>query len=250
MTEGGRNRETQLGGAAREFPVTSWSLIAGMNDSSTGTRRQSLESLCSRYWKPVYHYVRRAWSKSPEDAKDLAQAFFLQLVDGDALRRYAPERGGFRTYLKVLLRGFAADQHDAMTALKRGGGAKILALDGAEKPLRELVPDGHAETPEQVFDRSWKKEVLERAVERTRQWFASAGREKQFQAFEAYDLGEGGEKRTYGEVAARLGMSESDVRNHLFAVRERLRGEIRAELSQTVAEPGELEEEWRALFGG
>jgi hypothetical protein len=44
-------------------------------------------------------------------------------------------------------------------------------------------------------------------------------------------------------------MSESDVRNYLFAVRERLRGEIRAELSQTVAAPGELEDEWRALFG-
>ncbi len=244
---GGTGRDTQLGGEAREFPVTSWSLIAGMQDSSTGTRRQALESLCSRYWKPVYHYVRRAWSKSPEDAKDLAQAFFLQLVDGDALARYRPERGGFRTYLKVLLRGFAADQHDVMKALKRGGGAKVLALDGPDKPLRDLVPDDQAATPEQLFDRSWKKEVLERSIERTRQWFASAGREKQFQAFEAYDLGEG---RTYGEVAAQLGMTESDVRNYLFAVRERLRGEIRAELSQTVSAPGELEEEWRELFGG
>lgn len=246
MAEAGRERETQLGGPARDFPVTSWSLIAGMNDSSTGTRRQALESLCARYWKPVYQYVRRAWSKSSEDAKDLTQAFFMQILEGDALRRYAPERGGFRTYLKVLLRGFAADQHDAMTALKRGGGAKLLTLDAEESPLRDLVPDGQATTPEQLFDRSWKKEVLERAVERTRQWFVSAGRERQFKAFEAYDLEQG---RTYAEVAQALGMSESDVRNHLFAVRERLRGEIRAELSQTVAAPGELEEEWRALFG-
>jgi RNA polymerase sigma-70 factor (ECF subfamily) len=245
MAEGGRSRETRLGGDARDFPVTSWSLIAGMKDSSTGTSRQALESLCTRYWKPVYHYVRRAWSKSSEDAKDLTQAFFMQILEGDALHRYAPERGGFRTYLKVLLRGFAADQHDAMTALKRGGGAKLLTLDAEEAPLRDLLPDAQATTPEQLFDRSWKKEVLERAVERTRQWFVSAGRERQFKAFEAYDLKEG---RTYAEVAESLGMSESDVRNHLFAVRERLRAEIRAELSQTVAAPGELEDEWRALF--
>jgi RNA polymerase sigma-70 factor (ECF subfamily) len=239
-----RNADTELG--AREFPVTSWSLVAGMNDSSTGARRQALESLCHRYWKPVYHYVRRAWSKAAEDAKDLTQAFFLQIMEGDALRRYAPERGGFRTYLKVLLRGFAADQHDAMTALKRGGAARILTLDAPEASLRDLVPDGQTVAPEELFDRSWKKEILERAVERTREWFASAGRERQFRAFEAYDLKAG---RTYAEVASELGISESDVRNYLFAVRERLRGEIRAELSQTVAAPGELEDEWRALFG-
>jgi len=242
-------KETELGGGARDFPVTSWSLIAGMGDSSTDARGRALESLCRRYWKPVYLYVRRAWSKSAEDAKDLTQAFFLQIMEGDALRRYAPERGGFRTYLKVLLRGFAADQHDAMTALKRGGGARLLTLDSEDAPLRDLVPDAQATTPEQLFDRTWKREVLERALERTRQWFAAAGRERQFRAFEAYDLGGEGERRTYGEVAESLGMTESDVRNHLFAVRERLRGEIRAELSQTVAAPGELDEEWRELFG-
>jgi RNA polymerase sigma-70 factor (ECF subfamily) len=242
--------ETETGGGGRDFPLTQWSLIAGVRDSDTVTRRRALESLCERYWKPVYHYIRRAWRKSPEDTKDLAQAFFLKVLEGDWLQRYKPERGGFRTYLKVLLRGFAADQHDAVNALKRGGGVRLLALESSPVPAEDFLADPAAQDPERVFDRAWKKEILERAVERTRQWFAAAGRAAQFRAFEEYDLKETEPRPTYGQVASRLGVSESDVRNHLFSVRERLRAEIRAELSQTVSDLGQLDEEWHALFEG
>ncbi len=238
-----------MGGEERSFPPTSWSIIAGVRDSSMATRQKALESLCHRYWKPVYHFVRRAWSKSLEDAKDLTQAFFLRLLEGQALRKYQPGRGGFRTYLKVLLRGFSADQNDALQALKRGGGLKPLTLDGEEVRLAETLQDPHAGDPEKAFDWAWKKAVLDRAIARAREWFASSGRERQFQAFEAYDMAEGGDRPTYAEVAGRLGMSESDVRNHLFSVRERLRSEIRAELSQTVVDMDQLREEWRELFG-
>lgn len=243
-------RDTQLGGENRDFPSTHWSVIAGMQGTSTAPYRHALESLCQRYWKPVYHYVRVAWSKSSEDAKDLTQAFFLRLFEGDALKRYAPGRGGFRTYLKVLLRGFAADQHDALTALKRGGGLRIVPLNGTPAPLGEFLADSKAPQPEQLFDHAWKKEVLERAIERARQWFADANRSVQFRAFEEYEL-EGQDARpTYGRVAEKLGLSESDVRNYLFAVRERIRTEVRAELSQTVRDLAELDEEWKELFGG
>lgn len=241
--------DTRMGGDNPEFPSTQWSLVAGVVSSTPGQRQQALEKLCQRYWKPVHHFIRRAWSKSPEDAKDLTQAFFLKLLEGEALRKYAPDRGGFRTYLKVLLRGFAADQHDALHALKRGGGVKVLALDGLGVPLQELIPDEQAESPDRVFDWSWRKQVLERAVERVRTSCEQEDRVLQFRCFEEYDLKGEEPKPTYATVASRLGLSEGDVRNHLFTVRERLRGEIRAELSQTVCDPAQLEEEWRNLFG-
>ena len=242
-------RDTQIGEGDRSFPVTSWGLIAGIQDSSTAVRQQAMESLCRRYWKPVYHYVRRAWSKSSEDSKDLTQAFFLRLIEGESLKRYSPGRGGFRTYLKVLLRGFSADQHQALKALKRGGGLKRLAIDDDEAPLKEVLADPRAEDPERAFDLAWKKTVLERAVDRTREWFSSVGRTHQFRAFEEYEFGGGTEEVTYAQVAARLGISESDIRNHLFAVRERMRLKIRGELTQTVADMAELDGEWNALFG-
>lgn len=245
MSEGGG--DTSSGGGPRAFPLTSWGLIAGVHASKTITRQQALESLCQRYWKPVYHFVRRTWSKSHEDAKDLTQAFFLRILSGDALQKYLPERAGFRHYLKMLLRGFAADQQDALMALKRGGGIRIVPLEG-RTPLQELVPDARAREPEDFFDWAWKKEILEHAIERTREWFASVNRARQFRAFEVYDLVNPDQRPTYADVAAELGVSESDVRNYLFAVRERLRTEIRAEVSQTVSDPKQLEEEWNALF--
>ncbi len=237
---------TSVGGA--DFPVTSWGLILGVQRDGTGDRRQAMEGLCRRYWKPVCHYVRRAWCRSRDDAKDLTQAFFLWLLEGDAMTRYAPEKGGFRPYLKMVLRGFAADQRDAMTALKRGGGRAALTLDDGDAPLKDFVADDAAAPPEDALDWAWRKEILERAVDRARRWFADAGRAVQFRAFEEYDLA-GGERPTYAAVAGRLGLRETMVRNYLFEVRERIRAEIRAELAQTVGDLQQLEDEWNALFG-
>lgn len=240
--------ETGPGDAGREFPPTSWSLVARFRDSDTSQRRMALESLGQRYWKAVYHFARRAWSKSDDDAKDLTQGFFCWLLEGEPLRKYSPEKGGFRKYLKSLLRHFAADQYDRETALKKGGGVKILTLDGPVAPLKDFVEDGRSEDPDRAFDMAWKQEILSRALERARQWFTSSGRVVQFRAFEEYDLAETDPGPTYSQVAAKLGIKETDVRNWLSDVRERLRTEIRMEISQTVADMGELEDEWKNLF--
>ena len=239
-------QDSAINGAG-EFPVTSWSLVARLQGSSDEQRHRALETLCRRYWPPVYCFVKRAWAKSPDDARDLTQAFFLQLLEGDALRRYDPGRGTFRTYLKVMIRGFASDQRDAAQTLKRGGQVKTFALDGVDGSLKEVLVDDTAASPDQAFDAQWRKQILEHAMDRTRRFFKDAGRDIQFAAFEAYDLAPGG-KATYGDVAAKLGLKETIVRNYLYEVRERLRGEIRTELSQTVADRDQLEEEWKALF--
>ena len=49
-------------------------------------------------------------------------------------------------------------------------------------------------------------------------------------------------------IISDLGIKESDVRNHLHAVRKQLQQELRAELRETTLGERELEEEWRALF--
>ncbi len=233
--------DTSLGGQRGAFPDTQWSLVARLGASATHEYRSGLEALCSLYWKPVYVYVRIAWAKSNEDAKDLAQAFFLWLAEGEPLRKYAPERGGFRPYLKLLLKRFVGHQVEALQRLKRGGGAKLVPIDEMQ------VPAG--EDPERAFDRAWLNEIVTTAIERVRTRFASSGRGPQFSAFEEYDLRPQTEQPSYGDLAAKHGVKPGDVRNWLFAAREAVREEIRAELAQVTGDPEELEEEYRALFG-
>src|SRR5258706_11610025 len=94
--------DTSLGGDHKRFPETTWSLVSKLRTPGEGPDRAGLETLCHRYWKPVYRYVRMAWAKSNDEAKDLVQAFFLWLLEGDALAKYEPGRGSFRGYLKLL----------------------------------------------------------------------------------------------------------------------------------------------------
>lgn len=117
-----RGSETTLGGQDRHFPETTMGFLSLLRRRTDDGRRAALEVLCSRYWKPVYAYVRAGWSKSNDDAKDLTQSFFLWIQENGALGRFEEERGGLRPYLKVLLRRFVKDKDVALHRLKRGGG--------------------------------------------------------------------------------------------------------------------------------
>lgn len=224
-----RDPDTSMGGGDRGFPSTTWSVPALLQD------RARLEEFCRRFWKPVYSYARVAWGKRNDDAKDVTQAFFLWLVEGDALSKFQPACGSFRSYLKLLLRNFLYTREEATARLKRGGGATFVPIS------EDLAPD--SDDPEKAFDRAWMTEVLRRAIERTRRRFE--GRQAMFRVFEEYELS--GANRSYGEVAAKLGLKESDVRNHLVAVRKELRAEVMAELGETV--DGDPAAEYDALFG-
>ncbi len=238
--------DTSLGGAGSRFPDTTWQLVTRMHATGDAEYRSGLEILGGRYWKPIYHYVRIAWARSNEDAKDLTQAFFAWLIRGDVLKRFSPEKGSFRSYLKVLLKRFVSDQNDAMNALKRGGGVHVVTLDG----LEEFQPDTSLTDPEHAFDKTWAITVAKQAIEHVRERYKARGRERQFRVYELYDLQPTSDKPTYARIAEEIDISESDVRNQLFAVRQEIMAEIRQELSRTVSSGEELEGEWNELFGG
>jgi RNA polymerase sigma factor (sigma-70 family) len=213
--------DTSIGGSGRAFP-------------ETGGDRPSLETLCARYWKPVYAYLRGAYAKSNEEAKDLTQAFFLRLLEDGRLDRFDPSRGRFRTWLKVLLRSFLGHEREALGALKRGGGVALIPMD-------EIPAELPAADPEQAFDRLWRVELAERTLAPLRDRADVRAR-----IYEAYALVPKEERPTYAELAARFGIGADDVRNHLFAAREELRGRLREELAATGAD---AEAEWNELFG-
>ena len=62
-----------------------------------------------------------------------------------------------------------------------------------------------------------------------------------FLAFQEYHLSKSSPPPTYAELAKRLGVKESDVRNYLHEVREAVREEVKAEFASDGGEmPGEV----------
>jgi len=94
----GYHDETSMGGTAKAFLTTHWSLIKDIK--SDDERNRSLAGLLiRRYWKPVYFYLRRKGYNN-EQAKDLTQGFFHEVVLSRKLVQTAdPAKGRFRSLL-------------------------------------------------------------------------------------------------------------------------------------------------------
>jgi RNA polymerase sigma-70 factor (ECF subfamily) len=247
MNSGG---DTTLGGGDKSFPETTLGFAGGLRDPAASDYGRSLETLCARYWKPVYSYIRIAWAKSNEDAKDLTQAFFAWLVEEDALRRYDPGRGGFRPYLKVLLRRFVGHAERDLRRIKRGGGAHIFSLEGDAPTLPELAGDPAAADPEKVFERVWLEGVVQQSIGRVRERSLRQGKEARFRIYEAFALATGPAQPSYAELAERFGVPVGEVEKSLYLVREEIRQEMRAALAQGAGSDREVEDEWKRLLGG
>ena len=61
------------------FPTTHWSRVLAAGGDDPGSR-EALAALCRDYWYPLYGFVRLK-GHSPEDAQDLVQALFAELLD-------------------------------------------------------------------------------------------------------------------------------------------------------------------------
>ena len=109
-------KDTFTGGQNRRFPTTMWSEIPRQVDAASPEFQEMLELLCRTYWKPVYAYIRTAWKKSVEDAKDLTQAFFTHLMQKDHWKNLSPDRGSFRGFMKRAIKNFLidAERHESV----------------------------------------------------------------------------------------------------------------------------------------
>lgn len=235
------------------FPTTRRSAIVGLSSLDGQERARSLEALLAAYWKPVYKYVRLRFQRSPEDAQDLTQAFFLKLIEKNYLEAYEPSRGRFRTFLRTCLDRFLAKERKAERALKRGGDATIVSLDfaGAE---RELVQSGAVScgSNECDFEREWVRSLLGNAVDVLRRACQERGRESAFLIFERYDLEEpapGHTRPTYDALALALGLPVTTVTNQLAWARRELRRLLLERLRELTASEEEFRLEARVLLG-
>ena len=81
-------------------------------------------------------------ARSPDDAADLTQGFFLRAFEKDFFAGFDPSRARFRTYLRTCLDGFVANARKADARLKRGGGVTLIPIDFDEAERELRLPGG------------------------------------------------------------------------------------------------------------
>jgi RNA polymerase sigma factor (sigma-70 family) len=229
----------------RRFATTRWSVVLAAAARSQHSD-EALTTLCQIYWYPLYAYVRRR-GHDVADAEDLVQAFFMRMLERDALRLADPERGRFRPFLLVSLKHFLINEYDRAHAAKRGGGIPALHLDFAMGEGRYALEPQDALDPERLFERRWALTVMQRVHVRLRSVCARAGKRALFEALKDY-VASDGENIPYREAAATLGMSEGAVRVAVHRLRRRFRDLLREEIEETVSDRADVDEELRFLL--
>lgn len=221
------------------FPTTRWTLIRRAA-TPTDESRQALESLCEQYAAPVLGFVRHRVS-SPEKAEDIAQGFFIQVIERDLLNRADEDRGRFRTFLLHALRDYMADVHDFDNAQKRGGGKQIVSLDAVGK-----VEPRHGLTPDREFELQWVTTLLTHAMARLEREYRDSQNLELYNALRvSLDTDS---KLAVSDVAATLRMSETAVRVACHRMRKRLGQIIRLEIAETVPNSADVDDELKRLM--
>jgi RNA polymerase sigma factor (sigma-70 family) len=235
----------------REFVTTRWSLILSAAHLATGEQRarDALAELCRTYWRPIFSFVR-ARGHSIEDAQDLTQDFFVSILKKNWLHQADRNRGRFRSLLLRSLQNFLINAAEKTHAHKRGGSAEFISWDDwmAEAPSQLSLPAQALKTlpPERLFDLAWATTVVEHALQRLREECESKGKLWLFQALSPL-LTDERDELSYANLSAALGMPETAVKKQLHNMRQRYRSLLRDEVSQTVADPADVDDEIRYL---
>jgi RNA polymerase sigma-70 factor (ECF subfamily) len=229
------------------FATTHWTVVLAAGQRHTPQSDGALEELCKTYWFPLYAYVRRRGHKKP-DAEDLVQEFFARFLEKNYLVGLRAERGRFRAFLLASLKHFLANEWDKSQAQKRGGGMVPLSLDWQTADTQFQVAATNEPSPDKAFDREWALALLAKVIERLQKECEVDGKAKVFDQLKIF-LTAGKGALLHADAAKKLHMDETAVRVAVHRLRKRYRILLRDEISQTLTDESQVDEEMRALFG-
>jgi DNA-directed RNA polymerase specialized sigma24 family protein len=100
-----------LAEGAESFRTTRWTIVIRAAQSQAPWGPSALAELCRLYWYPLYTFARRR-GRSPEDAQDLTQSFFLHIVEHWAFKGVDRLKGKFRSFLLASFQNHLSDAAD------------------------------------------------------------------------------------------------------------------------------------------
>jgi DNA-directed RNA polymerase specialized sigma24 family protein len=228
------------------FNTTLWTVVLTAGREHLPESSAALEQLCRTYWPPLYAYIRRR-GYNEEDAKDLTQALFSQLLEKNVFASVDRNKGKFRSFLLASANNVLANEWDRAKAKKRGGDKVVLSLDDEIVDGVELAEPRINESAELFFDRRWAFTVLQQSVSALEREFQSSGKGSQFEKLRRF-LTEPATEKDYAVVAADLQTKPGSIAVAVYRLRQRYRELVRAEIANTVSTPAEIDEEMQYLL--
>jgi RNA polymerase sigma factor (sigma-70 family) len=232
------------------FPTTSWSLLRQAQESGAdGVERAELIQVILRcYWKPVYAYFR-SQGKPREDAEDLVQGFLNRFVMSDAMLMSAQPGRRFRSLIRVCARNFLIDEKRRRKAKRRSPEGRLVSFAALQAEDGDPYEPADADS-EDAFDEIWRREILDRALQRLRVACGEKQREDDLQLFRDYYLPAADTNTTWEELASRYGLRDwQQAARKAHWVRSQLARAIRDEVGAYVDDEDEIDAEIASLLG-
>jgi RNA polymerase sigma factor (sigma-70 family) len=237
---------SEVNRVGRVFATTRWTVVLQAGGPTSAGSAAALELLCRTYWYPLYTFARRT-GLSAHDAEDLTQSFFAFLLDHDGIARADPERGRFRNFLLAAFKNFHANERAYRAAAKRGGGRLIASLDELQAEDRYRHEPASNLSPERLYDQKWASSLLDQVMQSVRVEYASLGKGALFDVLRGVVWGDG-QATGYAALAQQTGLTEGAFKVAVHRLRARFKECLHREVAQTVATPGEIEDELRHLL--
>lgn len=242
--------KTSMGAALEVFQTTCWSEIHDARTRDKVLQTAIIDKLLTKYWKPVYCYLRRK-GYSNESAKDLTQGFFHEVVLGRELIQQADEtKGRFRTFLLTALDRYVANVHRKETTSKRSPTDTMIKLKDTELP--DLPKTQSRARPDQIFHYAWASELLDHVLVEVKDDCYQTGKKVHWQIFNTKVLGPifgTGKSPSMTELCKKYGIdSEAKASNMIVTVKRRFRAILKRRLRQFVHSDSEVEEEFNELM--
>lgn len=235
--------EIEAGG----FHTTRWSVVLLSAAGEASGSEAALAELCRLYWYPLYAFVRYR-GRSPQDAQDLTQGFFLHLIEHGTLARVDPHKGKFRSFMIACLQNYLSHEAESAQRLKRGGKVEFVCLDlqRAEDRYRLELVDNL--TPEKIFNARWAMALLGAAMNRLGSEYVAQGKTAIFEALKAFlDPINRKTPPSYEQAAAQLNVSVGAVKTLIHRLRKQYTAFVREEVSRTVSDYADVDAEIHEL---
>jgi DNA-directed RNA polymerase specialized sigma24 family protein len=148
------------GGVA--FTTTHWSVVLEAQGESPAAQ-EALGKLCCTYWRPIFAFLRRQGLR-PDEAEDITQGFFAELLERRSLDAVRKEKGRLRSFLLGGVKYFLANEQRRAMAIKRGKGQRLIPLEELRAEDRIDIEPADPMTAEMIYERRWALTLLERVL--------------------------------------------------------------------------------------